>query len=99
MSTDIKQAVIFAGGRGERLGPLTDNFPKPMVSINGRPFLEHFIEHLREEGIEKVLLLLGYLPEIIMDHFGDGSKFGVKISYHIGKPEDLTAKRIWNASN
>ncbi|MBI2024347.1 hypothetical protein HYT00_03110 [Candidatus Giovannonibacteria bacterium] len=83
----ITQAVIFAGGRGERLKPLTDSIPKPMVSVNGRPFLEHFIEHLK------------YLPEKIMDHFGDGSGLGLKISYHVGKPEDLTAKRIWNAQH
>lgn len=95
----ITQAVIFAGGRGERLKPLTDNIPKPMVAIDGKPFLEHFIEHLKENGITEILLLLGYLPEKIIEHFGDGEKFGLKISYYLGKPEDLTARRIWEARN
>jgi histidinol-phosphate phosphatase family protein len=78
---EIKQAVILAGGRGERLKPFTDNNPKPMVPVNGKPFLEHLIGMLKENGIKEVLILLGYLPEKIKDYFGDGSKFGIKIKY------------------
>lgn len=79
----IKQAVILAGGRGERLRPFTDTNPKPMVPINGRPFLEYLIEMLKEQGITEIILLLGYLSEKIIEHFGDGSKFGIKIKYSI----------------
>ena len=54
--------------------PLTDTRPKPMVEFHGRPFLEYLVEMLREQGFERVLMLLGYLPEVIQDHFGDGSR-------------------------
>ncbi len=94
---EIKQAVIFAGGIGERLRPLTNDRPKPMVLVNGRPFLEYLINLLRDNGISEVLILLGYLPEKVQEYFGDGSNFGVKISYHVGRVEDETGTRLNNA--
>lgn len=97
--TSIKQAVILAGGRGERLKPITDTIPKPMVPINGKPFLEYLVELLKENGIEEIVMLLGYLPEKITEHFGDGSKFGVRIKYSIGAVEDETGTRIINAKD
>lgn len=93
----IKQAVILAGGIGSRLKPLTDNLPKPMIPFHGRPFLEYLIELLKENGIEEIILLLGYLPEKVMNHFGDGSKWGIKIQYSIGAIEEETGTRIRNA--
>ena len=95
----ITQAVILAGGRGERLRPLTDDRPKPMILINGRPFLEYLIELLKGNGIEEVILLLGYLPEKITEHFGDGNKFGVSIKYSVGSVDDLTGTRVRNAAS
>jgi len=71
------QAVVLAGAR-ERLRPLTDTRPKPMVEIHGKPFLEYLVEMLREQGFERVLLLLGYLPEAVQRHFGDGRRWGVR---------------------
>lgn len=56
------QAVILAGGRGTRMQPITKDRPKPMVPVLGRPFLEYQIEQLREQGFERVLILLGYCP-------------------------------------
>lgn len=88
------QAVILAGGLGTRLRPLTDTRPKPMIEFHGRPFLEYLVEMLREQGIRRILLLLGYLPEVVIDHFGDGSAFGVEIEYSIGPLEDDTGSRI-----
>jgi len=93
----ISQAVILAGGRGERMHPFTDTMPKPMVPINGKPFLEHLIELLKKNDIEEVVLLLGYKHEKITEHFGDGSKFGIRIVYSIGAVEDETGTRIRNA--
>jgi len=81
----IKQAVILVGGRGERLRPLTDNIPKPMVLVNGKPFLEHLVLLLKENGIADFLFLTGYLGEKIYDHFKDGKSFGVKIEYSFEK--------------
>jgi D-glycero-D-manno-heptose 1,7-bisphosphate phosphatase len=88
---------VLAGGRGERLRPLTDTIPKPMIEFHGRPFLEYLIEMLREQGFEEVLLLLGYLPEPIQAYFGDGSRFGIRIEYAVTKPDDLTAARVLDA--
>jgi len=79
----ITQAVILAGGRGERLKPITDTIPKPMLPINGKPFLEYLIEMLKKNGISEVLILAGYLSEKVAEYFGDGSKFGINIKYSI----------------
>lgn len=80
------QAVIVAGGRGERLRPLTENIPKPMVEVKGKPILEHTIDLLRSNGVIDLILALGYLPKVIVDYFGNGEKFGVKIRYTFEDP-------------
>jgi D-glycero-D-manno-heptose 1,7-bisphosphate phosphatase len=77
--------------------PITLDRPKPMVPILGRPFLEYQIQQLREQGFERVLLLLGYLPQVVKDYFGDGSKWGMRIDYAITEPDDLTSSRVANA--
>jgi histidinol-phosphate phosphatase family protein len=89
-----RQAVILAGGRGTRLRPLTDTRPKPMIDICGKPFLQYQIEQLREQGFEKVLLLLGYLPEVVEDFFGDGGRWGIKIEYSVTDVADETGRRL-----
>jgi histidinol-phosphate phosphatase family protein len=88
------QAVILAGGRGTRLRPITDTRPKPMVEIHGKPFLEYIVEMLRDQGFERILLLLGYLPEVIQSHFGDGRRWGVEIQYSVTGADDLTGHRM-----
>src|SRR3954471_12789889 len=88
------QAVILAGGRGIRLKPLTDARPKPMIEIQGKPFLEYHIEQLREQGFKRVLLLLGYMPEVIRDHFGNGRRWGIKIEYSVSDVDDETGRRL-----
>ena len=80
---EIQQAVILAGGRGTRLRPFSDTTPKAMYPFEGKPFLEHLIEQIKSFGIRDILLLLGYLPEKIMDYFGDGSALGVHIQYQV----------------
>ena len=89
-----RQAVILAGGRGTRLLPLTATTPKPMIPFHGRPFLEYLIEQVRAQGFERVLLLLGYLPEAVMEHFGDGSRFGVSIDYSVTDVDNDTGTRL-----
>ncbi len=74
-------AVIMAGGRGERLRPLTDTIPKPMVNVAGRPILERIILHLVGFGIRRIFLSVNYLSHMIEDHFGDGSAHGCSIEY------------------
>lgn len=62
---NLEQAVILCGGMGTRLRPLTDNLPKPMVEVNGKPFLYHLLKQLSEQGVTRFLLLTGYLGERI----------------------------------
>ena len=87
------QAVILAGGRGERMRPLTDTRPKPMLEFHGKPFLEYMVEMLRDNGFERVTILVGYLADVIVDHFGDGSRLGVQIDYsrHASRGSHLPA--------
>jgi dTDP-glucose pyrophosphorylase/CBS domain-containing protein len=75
------QAVVMAGGLGTRLRPLTDNVPKPMLPVGGRPLMELTIEQLHRAGIRQVSISTNYRPEQIVDHFGDGSAFGIKLNY------------------
>ena len=91
------QAVILAGGKGERLMPLTKDIPKPMVLIHNKPYLEYQIEFLKKQGIVDIVLLVGYLKEKIMNYFEDGKKFGVKIKYSIEKELLGTGGALKNA--
>ena len=74
-------AVVMAGGRGERLRPLTDTVPKPMIPVAGRPILERIVLHLVGFGFRRIFLAVNYKAHIIEAHFGDGSKFGCSIEY------------------
>jgi NDP-sugar pyrophosphorylase family protein len=74
-------AVIMAGGYGKRLLPLTERVPKPMLPVGDRPLLELTLEQLRRSGIRDVSLTTHYLPESIVNHFGDGEGFGVSLNY------------------
>lgn len=89
-----EQVVILAGGQGTRLRPITDTIPKPMIQFHGKPFLEYLLEMLSEQGFKKVLLLVGYLPEVIMDYFEDGKKWGLEITYSISPVENDTGERL-----
>lgn len=75
------QAVILAGGLGTRLGDITKLVPKPMVSVAGKPYLEHQLLELRRQNIRDVVLLTGYLSERIEEYFGDGSRWEMSLSY------------------
>ena len=76
-------ALILAGGKGERLRPLTDTLPKPMVPVCGKPILQRQVEWLKEGSVDGVVFLAGYLWETIRDYFGDGSGFGISAEYSI----------------
>ncbi|MBN2052047.1 nucleotidyltransferase family protein [Candidatus Woesearchaeota archaeon] len=75
------KAIILAGGKGTRMKPMTNFLPKPMLRIQDKPILEHNIELLKKHGIKDVIVSIGYRGEQIKEHFGDGSQFGVNISY------------------
>ncbi len=88
------KAVILAAGIGTRMGPLTENRPKVMLPIANRPLLEHIIVGLKAGGIREFLLVVGYHKEKIIEYFGDGKKFGVKIGYIEQKQQKGTADAI-----
>lgn len=80
------KAVVMAGGFGTRIQPLTNSRPKPMLPIVNKPMMEHTMMTLRDLGITEFIVLLYFKPEIIKDYFGDGSNFGIKITYVV--PDD-----------
>ncbi|MBC8227525.1 MAG: HAD-IIIA family hydrolase [Gammaproteobacteria bacterium] len=93
-----QQGVILCGGLGTRLLPYTKDVPKPMILCNGKPFLWYLLQQLNEQGIERFLLLTGYLSQEIINYFGDGSKWGWIIDYSEGPIEWDTGKRVWEAN-
>lgn len=76
-----KKAFILAGGRGTRLKPITDEIPKPLIPVQGKPVLEHCIDLLKKYGITEIIISVGYKADNIKEYFGDGRKFGVSIIY------------------
>lgn len=93
------KVFILAAGLGTRLGDLTKDKPKPMMDINGRPFLEYLIESLRRQDLTDIVLCVGYKAEVIKQHFGDGKDFGVSIHYSTGSKPLGTAGEVRNASD
>lgn len=77
----ITKAAILAAGRGTRMKELTDELPKPMVEVRGRPILESIVRGLVANGVEEILIVVGYRKEVILEHFGDGSAFDCAIRY------------------
>jgi mannose-1-phosphate guanylyltransferase len=76
-----RKAMLLAAGLGTRLHPLTDSVSKCMIPIAGKPLLEHNVGVLRSYGVTDLVINLHHLPETVMNHFGDGSGFGVRITY------------------
>jgi bifunctional UDP-N-acetylglucosamine pyrophosphorylase/glucosamine-1-phosphate N-acetyltransferase len=75
------KAVVLAAGVGTRLRPLTDSVPKVMLKLNGKPILEHVVEILAKKGLKEIVMVVSYKKEVVMQHFGDGKKFGLHIEY------------------
>lgn len=81
------KAVVFAGGEGARLLPYTSVLPKPLLPVGDRPVLEIIVAQLREAGITEIVLATGYLSSLIETYFGDGSNYGVSITYNREKTQ------------
>ncbi len=75
------KALILAAGRGERMRPLTDHTPKPLLPVGGKPLIVWHIERLRERGFGEIVINVAHLGGQIIDHLGDGREFGVSIRY------------------
>src|SRR5690606_27397504 len=92
------KAMILAAGRGERMRPLTDETPKPMLEVRGRPLIEWHILHLREAGFTDIVVNVSWLKEKLIVFLGDGSRFGVNVTVCEEPPGALeTAGGIANA--
>ncbi len=90
----ITKAVILAAGRGTRMRELTDELPKPMIPVKGRPILEHIVDGLAANGVTEFLIVVGYRKEVVMEHFGDGSSRGVSIRYVEQVVQDGTGRVV-----
>lgn len=77
------KAVILAGGFGKRLRPLTDDRPKPMIEVLGRPIIEWQIEWLKKNGISDVVICVGYMKDHIINHIGSGSSMSIRAAYTV----------------
>lgn len=101
------KTVIMAGGRGTRISGLVKNIPKPMIQIDGIPVLEREIACLKEQGFDDIIITVGYLGQIIMHYFGDGSgisrvtgrPFGVHIAYYVEKEPLGNAGALYKIRN
>src|ERR1700753_4141253 len=80
-------AAILAGGLATRLGPITQTIPKAMLEVGGKPFIDHQLSLLRENGIRRVVLCVAHLGTQIEDHLGDGKLIGMDIRYSYDGPE------------
>ena len=91
------QAVILCGGLGTRLRPITNKIPKPLALLNGKPFIDYLLKQLKSQRIKNVLLLTGYLGNLIKKKLGDGKKYGLKITYSDGPINWDTGRRLWES--
>jgi dTDP-glucose pyrophosphorylase len=86
------KAVILAAGKGTRMRELTQELPKPMLRVQGRPILEHIVTGLSSTGIRRICIITGWRAEVVEEHFGDGSRLGVGIQYARQMVQDGTGK-------
>ena len=73
--------AILAGGLAKRLYPITETIPKALVNVAGKPFIVHQLNYLKKQGVEKVVVCVGFLGNMIQDVLGNGKNFGVNITY------------------
>ena len=92
--SQITKAVILAAGRGTRMRELTDDLPKPMIPVQGKPILDHIVSGLAANGVTDFLIVVGYRKEVAMDYFGDGSDRGISVSYVEQVVQDGTGKVV-----
>lgn len=93
------KAMVLAAGLGTRLRPITYELPKPMVPVLDRPVMSHICDLLAEHGFEQVIANLSYLPDLIRDHFGDGSTHGIELSYRFEEELLGTAGGVRNVAD
>ena len=90
----VKKAVLLAAGKGTRMKELTNELPKPMLEVRGKPILLHIVEGLKAAGVTDCFIIVGYRPDVVRDFFGDGSKFGVRVTYATQVVQDGTGRVV-----
>ena len=90
----IDQAVLLAAGRGTRMRELTADLPKPMIEVRGKPVLQHIVEGLRDGGVRRFLIIVGYRAEAVQNFFGDGSRYKIDIQYTTQTTQDGTGRVV-----
>jgi dTDP-glucose pyrophosphorylase len=90
----MNKAVLLAAGRGTRMRDLTQELPKPMLEVHGKPVLQHIVEGLRDTGLTNLLIVVGWHAEVVQNFFGDGSQLGVRISYETQTVQDGTGRVV-----
>src|SRR6266404_7251472 len=94
MTTKIDKAVVLAAGRGTRMRELTNDVPKPMINVRGKPVLQHIVEGLRDAGVRKFLIIVGYHAEAVQNFFGDGLRYQIDIQYATQVTQDGTGRVV-----
>src|SRR6266705_2197650 len=95
----IDRAVILAAGRGTRMRELTADLPKPMIEVRGKPVLQNIVEGLRDAGVRRFLIIVGYRAEAVQNFFGDGSRYKIDIQYATQVAQDGTGRVVDLARN
>ncbi|MEK0447410.1 MAG: Nucleoside-diphosphate-sugar pyrophosphorylase [Verrucomicrobiota bacterium] len=90
----VQKAVLLAAGRGTRMRELTDALPKPMISVRGKPILQHIVEGLRDAGVSRVQIVVGYRAEVVQNFFQNGSAHGIHIEYATQVVQDGTGRVV-----
>lgn len=86
------KAVVLAAGKGTRMRELTQEIPKPMLKVQGRPILEHILNGIKDAGITEIFIVTGFRADVVEGYFGDGSRWGLKIQYGRQVVQDGTGK-------
>jgi dTDP-glucose pyrophosphorylase len=95
----IDQAVLLAAGRGTRMRELTADLPKPMIEVRGKPVLQHIVEGLRDAGVRRFLIIVGYRADAVQNFFGDGERYKIDIQYATQVKQDGTGRIVDLAQN
>jgi UDP-N-acetylglucosamine diphosphorylase / glucose-1-phosphate thymidylyltransferase / UDP-N-acetylgalactosamine diphosphorylase / glucosamine-1-phosphate N-acetyltransferase / galactosamine-1-phosphate N-acetyltransferase len=90
----MNKAILLAAGRGTRMRDLTQELPKPMLEVRGKPVLQHIVEGLRDTGLTDLLVVVGWRAEVVRNFFGDGSKLGIRIRYETQTVQDGTGRVV-----
>ncbi len=90
----IRKAVLLAAGKGTRMRELTNELPKPMIAVRGKPILLHIVEGLRAAGVTHIQIVVGWRAEVVQEFFGDGGKHGVSVEYVTQEVQDGTGRVV-----